>query len=325
MRSSKVRLAQPADLPELEALKLAMSYPGSLFYDQESYYETALQRLRECLPRMKELPDWRLLVLMEDGKPAGYLLFVVDDEHGVTHQLQALILDYAVFSFDALFALTTRARKMVAAFENEYLVADLPAGDQRLKLWFYRCGFRAEQHRAVKRLGRGHRGASSTAFRVRAARPEDLPFILEVHSAYSQAYRPAGRDTDLETLELRYQLTYLGLDLDSSDGSLYFIMKEVSSGVSAGYIFIREGPVFGTTRSYYVYDVAIAPAFAGRGLSLYLIGAAETLAGQEGALLYGDGSLGTPLIASWHAQMGYVVDSIRFALDCRPPGEGAPC
>ena len=313
----KVRVGRPEDLPELERLKLAMSYPGSIFLDEESYFQLALHRLRDCLPRMQELPDWRVLVLVEEGRPSGYLLFVLDDEHGVTHQLQAVILDFAVFSFEALSTLMARARKTVAAFENEYLVAELPALDKRLQLWFYRCGFRAEQNRAVRRFPLGYRGASSPFYSIRKARPEDLPFILEVHSLYSAAYRPAGRDTDLETLEFRYQLTYLGLDLNSSSGSLYFIMEEVSSGLSIGYIFIREGPVFGSTKSFYVYDVALAPAFSGRGLSMYLIGAAETLAGQEGALLYGDGSLATPVIASWHAQMGYVVDTIRFALDCR--------
>jgi GNAT superfamily N-acetyltransferase len=314
---NKVRLAEPADLPKLEALKLEMSYPGSLFYDEESYYQIALARLRDCLSRLDELPDCRILVLVEEGKPSGYLLFVVDQEHGVTHQLQALILDYAAFSFDGLQALVTRAHKIVAAFENEYMVIELTATDQRQQLWFYRCGFRAEQHRAVKRIPRGHKGASTPAYRIRKARPEDLPFILEVHATNTRAYLPAGRDIDLETLEFRYQLTYVGLDLDGSDGSLYFIMEEVSSGVSAGYIFIQEGSIFGTTPSYYVYDVAIAAAFAGRGLSLYLIGAAETLAGQKGAILYGDGTLGTPVIGSWHAQMGYVVDSMLFALDCR--------
>lgn len=314
----RVRRAQPADIPALEALKRAAGYPGSVFYDEESYYRVALQRLEDYLARVEELPDWRLLVLEKDGKPAGYLLFMVDDEHGVTHQLQAIIVDYAVFSFDDLSALVARARTIVAAFENEYLLAELPATDKRRQLWFYRCGFRPEQHRAARRFPRGHRGATSPDYRIRPARPEDLPFILEVHSAYSQAYLPAGRDIDLETLELRYQLTYLALDLDGADGSLYFILEEASSGAAAGYLFIRQGPVFGTTPSYYVYDVAVAPAFAGRALSLYLIGHAETVAGQEGAILYGDGSLGTPLIASWHAQMGYTVDTVRFALDCRP-------
>ena len=241
----------------------------------------------------------------------------MDHEHGVTHQLQTQLVDYAVFCFEDLRALTERASKIVNAFENDYLVVDLPANEKRHQLWFYRCGFRAEQHRAARRFPRGHRGASSPDFRVRPARAADLPFILEVHSAYSQAYLPSGRDTDLETLEFRYQLTYLGLDLESNDGSLYFVMDEVSSGVSAGYIFIQEGPAFGTLRSYYVYDVAIAPAFAGRGLSRYLIGQAESLAGREGSLLYGDGSLGTSVIASWHAQMGYTVDTLHFALDCR--------
>ena len=35
--------------PELERLRLAMKYPGTLFYDEEAWYRTALERLRECL------------------------------------------------------------------------------------------------------------------------------------------------------------------------------------------------------------------------------------------------------------------------------------
>jgi hypothetical protein len=316
-RPYKVRLAEAEDLPKLETLKLQMSYPGSVFYDEETFYQTALERLRECLPRMEDFPDLRLLVLTDDGELVGYLMFEIDHEHGVTHQLQAQILDYAAFSFDALDALTSRAGKIVEAFENEYLVVELAAADKRQQLWFYRCAFRAEQQRVVKHIPRGHQGSSSPDFRVRAAGSEDLPFILEVHSAYSHAYLPGGRDTDLETLEFRFQLTYLGLDMSQDDGSFYFIFEEVSSGTSAGYLFIKEGPVFDSQRSYYIYDVAIAPDFAGRGLSLYLRGAAETLVGQEGGLLYGDGSLGTATIASWHAQLGYQVDSCLFALDCR--------
>lgn len=314
---SKVRRAQPADLAKLEALKMATSYPGSLFYDEASFYQTALERLRECLPRMDELPDWRLLVLEEGGEPAGYLLFAVDHEHGVTHQLQAVTLDFAVFSFEALEALTTRARKIVTAFENVYLVVQLPAADQRLQLWFYRCGFRAEQQRVARFIPRGHQGPTSPDFRLRAATAGDLPFILEVHSAHAPAYLPAGREVDPEAVELHYQMTYLGLDLSGSDGSRYLILEEVSSGSRVGYLFLKKGPDFGTTPSYYVYDVAIAPAFAGRGLSLYLKGAAETLTGQEGGLVYGDGSRGTSTIASWHQQLGYTVDSVLFALDCR--------
>lgn len=317
----QVRKARLEDLPELERLKLAMSYPESVFHDKESYYQLAIERLNQYFTRPEELADWRLLVLLEEGKPLGYLLFVLDDEHGVTHQLQSLILDFAVFSFEGLSALVARARKTVTAFENEYLVTELPPADKRLQLWFFRCGFRAEQNRAARRFPRGHKGASSPDYRIRKARPEDLSFILEVHAAYPAAYLPAGRDVDLETVEFRYQLLYAGFDLTSSSGSLYFILEEVSSALPAGYLILHEGPVLGTVKSFYVYDVAVAPAFAGRGLSLYLIGFAETLAGQEGSILYGDGSLGTRVIASWHAQMGYVVDSIRFALDCRSEAE----
>ena len=294
-----------------------MTYPCSLFFDEKRYFKSALDRLRDCLPRMEELPDLRALVLVEEERLRGYLVFVVDDEHSVTHQLQAIILDFAVFSFDGLSALLARARKIVAAYENEYLLVELAPSEQRLQLWFYRCGFRSEQNRVVKRIPRGMQGVSSSLYRIRKASSADLSFVLEVHSAYSSAYRPAGRDIDLETLELRYQLAYLGLDFDGPSGSLYVILEEVASGLPAGYLFIQEGPVYGQERSFYIYDVAIAPAFSGRGLALYLKTAAETLVGQEGGLLYGDGSLALPQIASWHAQLGYQIDSVRFALDCR--------
>lgn len=313
----KVRQARPEDLPELERLKRAMTYSGSLFQDETSYFQVAVDRLKDCLPRMQELPDWRVLVLVEEEELTGYLVFVIDDEHTVTHQLQTVILDFAVFRFEGLAALVARARKIVSAYENEYLLAELTPAEKRLQLWFYRCGFRAEQTRVAKRIPRGHQGVISPDYRIRRANQADLPFILEVHAAYSSAYRPAGRDTELETLELRYQLAYLALDFDGPENSLYGIMEEVATGASAGYLFIQEGPTFCGERSFYIYDVALAPAFSNRGLSLILKTVAENLVGQEGGLLYGDGSLALPQIASWHAQMGYQVDSIRFALDCR--------
>jgi GNAT superfamily N-acetyltransferase len=309
----EVRLGRPEDYPELERLKLAMGYPGSILLDQESYYQRGLYYLKECLTNRDDYSDWRVLLLTEQGRPTGYLLMAVDDEHTVTHQLQALIVDYAVFSYDGLAALIKRARKTVTAYENEYLVIELPPSDQRLQLWFYRCGFRAEQTRVAKYIPKGHRGISSPLYRLRRAQADDLPFILELHSSYSASYRPAGRQVELAEIEFRFQLAYLALDFKNS---LYFILEEVSSTAPAGYLFLKPGPTYGTSPSYYVYDVAIAPAFAGRGLSIYLKGAAENIAGEYGAFLYGDGSLATPLISSWHEQLGYQIDTIRFALNC---------
>ena len=288
-----------------------MPYPGSIFLDESAYLERALLRLRESIPRLAELPDLRVLVLVEDGQPSGYLLFVVDDEHGVTHQMQSVVLDFAVFSFEALAKLIARARKIVAAFENQYLVVDLAAQDKRTQLWFYRCGFRGEQSRVVKLVAPGTRGAASTDYPIRRTRPDDLPFIMEVHSAYSRAYRPAGRQVDLADLELSYQMTYLALDLESPN---YYILEEAASGRRAGYLLLNQGPMVGEHKAFYVYDVAIAPEFSARGLSVYLQGAAESAAGQEGGFVYGDGSLDLASIGSWHAQMGYPVDTIRFGL-----------
>ncbi len=306
----KVRKARPEDLDSLTELKRRMPYPGSLFTDEATFYAEACERLKILL--QEERPDWRVLVLTQNEQQTGYLVFMADDEHGVTHQLQSLIVDYAVFSFEALEKLTQRARKIVTAFENLYLVTELPAEDKRLQLWFFRCGFRPEQNRAARRFPLGYQGKSSPAYVIRKARQVDLPFILETHAAYPEAYRPAGRDVDLETIEFRYQLTYAAFDLDNDNDTLYFILEEASTKIQAGYMIVKLTPI-----GLYIYDVAVAPKYGGRGLSAYLIGHAETLAGKEGSVLYGDGSLGTRTIASWHAQMGYTVDTIRFALDCR--------
>lgn len=313
----KVRRAVPADLPRLEELRRKMSYPKSLFLDEASFYQQGLLLLREFLSQPDEFPDMRLMVLDDNGVLRGFLQYVVDQEHGVTQQRQTRLLNYAILNFDDLQTLITRTARIVTAFENEYLIVDLPACDKRLQMWFYRCGFRAEQQRVAKRIPQGFVGIASPNFRFRAAKTEDLPFILEVHSAYCKAYLPAGRDTDLEALKVRYQLIYLHLDFSGSDGSVYYIMEETSSQASVGYLFIRKGPLYGTTPSYYIYDVAIVPDYVGRGLSLFMAGVAETLAGRNGAIIYGDGSLGTPLLASWHEQMGYIVDTVQFSLDCR--------
>ena len=318
--SRSVRKAKTTDLPGLLKLRKERGYPGSVLYNEKAFHESAAELLKSCVPKLSELPDWRLLVLEEEDDLKGYVLFSVDEEHGVTHQLQARLLDFAVFSFDNLSALIERAAKIVSAFENEYLVVDLLAQDKRLQLWFYRCGFRAEQQRSVKRIEKGHQGSSSSDFLVRSARTEDLPAILEVQSAYTPSYLPAGRDADLEAIAFRYQLTYLAMDLSGEDGARYLLLEERSSGALAGYVFLKPGLVVGGVGSYYMYDIAVAPAFARRGLSEYLVGAAETVTGESGGFLYGDGSLNTPVIASWHAQMGAVHDSTLFALDCRVGG-----
>ncbi|MBX3165812.1 MAG: hypothetical protein KF760_00315 [Candidatus Eremiobacteraeota bacterium] len=291
-----------------------MPYPGSLFLNEEDYLERALTRLRQTLPRLQDLPEVRVLVLTEEGQASGYLFLLVDQEHGVTHQLQAELLDFAVFRFEALEKLLARARKIVSAFENEYMVVDLSAQDQRSQLWFYRCGFRAEQHRVVKHIAPGFSGTVSADYPIRQARPDDLPFILEVHAAFTRVYRPAGREVDLQALEASYQLNYLLLDLTSP---LYFVIEEAASGKRAGYLLLQPGEPVAGQKTFYVYDVAIAPEFAGRGLSVFLQGAAESVAGREGGFVYGDGSLAVASLSSWHTQMGYPVDTIRYALDCR--------
>ncbi|MBN9416422.1 MAG: hypothetical protein J0I12_13340 [Candidatus Eremiobacteraeota bacterium] len=310
----KVRAARPEDLPELERLRRAMPYPGSLFLEEADYLERALERLRDALPRLAELPDVRLLVLTEGEGLSGYLFLEVDDVHGVTQQLQAVLLDFAVFEFAGLAKLMVRARKIVNAFENEYLVVDLSAQDRRTQLWFYRCGFRGEQTRVVKYLPAGFQGAASADYPIRQARPDDLPFLLEVHAAFTRAYRPAGREVDLQALESSYQMSYLLLDLSSP---LYFVIEERASGKRAGYLLLNLGEPVAGKKTFYVYDVAIAPEFSGRGLSVFLQGKAESIAGVEGGFVYGDGSLEVASLASWHTQMGYPVDTIRFSLECR--------
>lgn len=312
-----VRKARETDLPRLQELRRRRGYPGSILYNETIYYQRALQQLGECLGRMGELQDWRLFVVEEQGEAAAYLLFVVDERHGITQQLQARVVDFAVFRLEHLSALLERTVRLVKAFENQYLVVDLLARDQRIQLWFYRLGFRAELKRSVKVIAQGHRGASSTEFILRRVQPGDLPSILEIHTAYLPVYLPAGREVDLRSVELYYQLTYLNLNLDGSDGAHYLLMEERASGAIAGYLFLKPGLTLGETESFYMYDIAVAPAFARRGLSEYLVGAAETLTGQKGGFLYGDGSLVTPLISSWHAQMGAIHDSTLYGLDCR--------
>ena len=310
----KVRLAKAEDLPELERLRRVVPYPGSQFLNERDYLERALGRLRDALPRLGQLPDVRVLLLTQEGAASGYLFLTVDEEHGVTHQIQAELLDFAVFNFEALAKLTARARKIVRAFENEYLVVDLAAGDQRTQLWFYRCGFRGEQSRVVKYIEKGQTSRLPPDFPIRLAGPDDLFFILEVHAAYTHAYRPAGREVDLAALESSFQMTYLMLELPNP---LYFVMEEAASGKRAGYLLLKPGETVAGSKTFYVYDVAIAPEFSGRGLSRYLQAKAENVAAEEGGFVYGDGSLEVAALGSWHGQMGYPVDTIRFGLDCR--------
>lgn len=309
-----MRAARAEDLPELERLRRRMPYPGSIFLGEADYLERALERLRDALPRLQELPDARVLLVTEDGEISGYFFLVVDEHHGVTQQLQAVLLDFAVFRFEVLAKLVARARKIVSAFENEYLVVDLAALDQRTQLWFYRCGFRGEQTRVVKYVAAGFTGVASPEYPIRQARPDDLPFLLEVHAAFTRAYRPAGREVDLQALEAAYQMNYLLLDLSNP---LYFLLEEAASGRRAGYLLLHSGEPVAGNKTFYVYDVAIAPEFSGRGLSRYLQSKAEMVAGEEGGFVYGDGSLAAANLSSWHTQMGYPVDTIRYALDCR--------
>lgn len=302
----KLRLARPEDLCELQRLRQSRPYWESVFLDEEQWRRQGLELLEQAPGQA----DWRVLVALEQEQPLGYVLMALHDEHGVTHQLQVKLLDFAVPSFDVLSRLVTKTVKIASAYEHEAIVVDVAADDKRTQLWLYRCGFRAEQHRAALRFPPGHRGASSPDYRLRAGREDDLPFLLETHAAYTAAYIPGGREVDLAEVELRYQLTYLSqLDL-----STVWLLEEVASGAAVGYMIVQNGPPARGEPSFYLYDVAVAPAFAGRGLSRYLIGAAETMTGQQGGVLYGDGSLGSRTIASWHAQMGYRVDTLRFAL-----------
>ena len=165
----------------------------------------------------------------------------------------------------------------------------------------------------VKYIECGRPAVFSPEYPVRPTRADDLFFILEVHASFTRAYPPAGRLVDLQALEAGFQLTYLHLDLTTPS---YFVIEEAASGKRAGYLLINPSDLVAGARTFYVYDVAIAPEFSGRGLSRFLQAAAESVAAVEGGFVYGDGSLESPALASWHAQMGYSVDTIRFGLPC---------
>ncbi|MBT9584968.1 GNAT family N-acetyltransferase [bacterium] len=313
----QVRCAAPEDFAQIEKLCLAKTfYESAFFRGIEPLREFMVSNLRDNLALAGKAAGGQCLVALREGQLVGYAVLMFHTQESITQQLQTLLHDFVAPNFEVLNALMTEARRLTVEVEDEYLVAHLQPQDQKQQIWFYRLGFRPELNRVVKRIAAGHKGPSSERYRARSARKSEHMFIVRVNAEYSGLYRPAGRDTDLQAIQAGFMGCYFNLNM-ADKGTHYVILEEAESRRPAGYIILIEHQL-PMDQGVYTYDVAVAPEFAGRGLSLYLCGAAETLLGQAGGgVIFGATSLDNRGAVNGDRQLGFVIDSRRWGLDCR--------
>jgi hypothetical protein len=317
-RHVRVRLYQPNDYPEILRLSRETTYYDSMFMSKDTLRQNALKLLSEVLPHIGQLPNLKLHVVENEGQLVGYMALGFKTVESITKQLQTEVLDLAASSFEALATLIEEARRLTREAAHEYLVVQLQAADQRMQLWFYRLGFRAELNRVVKRIADGFQGEVSPRYVARPAVQIDHFFIVRVNAVFSGSYRPAGRDTDLEIVRMGFLSVYTGIKLTEPPWHC-IILEDLVKGAQAGYVMLNEQALPNSgCKGFYTYDTAAAPEYAGRGLSLYLAGAAESEVGRcGGGLLYGDTSVDSLKVVNGDVRLGYTVDSKRFGCDCR--------
>ncbi len=304
-----------ADRGALEQLSRERPAYPSAFLSPPALVDFFVQGIGQALEAdPKEVEVW---LALREQKLVGYLLLILRTKESITEQLQTQVQDYIAPDFEVMQALLDEAAQSARRVQAEYLVIHLSSAAHREKLWCYRLGFRAELNRVVKSIAAGHSGSVSPQYLARPARANEHLFLLRVNAEYSWAYRPAGRDTDLQAISAGFLDCYINLKLDAP-GMHFIILEEVQSRRQAGYIILIEyelPPDHGPRLAYYTYDVAVAPEFAGRGLSLYLCGAAESVLGQRGGgLLFGDTSLSNVAAVNGDRQLGFQIDSQRFGL-----------
>lgn len=310
-----VRPARPQDLPDAERLCSVRVLHDSHFMNVDRFRAYTLEHLRNNFARLEDAQnEGRILVAERDGTVVAYVVLMLRTKETITLEMQTLVFDCCVFDFESLAAFLPEMQQIARNAGDTYLVAHLQQAARREQIWFYRLGFRPEQNRVVKHIPKGTVGASSAAYRVRRARKNEHLFIIRVNAEYSALYRPAGRDTDLQVVRTSFFGAYVNLDL-AEKSMHYLILEERATKLPAGYIILVEHDMpAGVGPAFYTYDVAVAPEFAGRGLSLYLCGAAETLVGKQGGLIFGDTSLDNKAAVNGDKYLGFHIDSQRWGL-----------
>jgi len=316
--SIEVRQADPACYSDLEQLCQNKPYYDSIFLDAEGLRKLTSQTLKDNLTRLPELENVRVLVAFQEGKAVGYLVLVLHTLETITQELQTLVFDFYAPGYAVLEPLIQAARQLTQEQKDDWLVVHILAPAKKEQLWFYRLGFRAELNRTVKKIPPGYQGPSSERYRARAAQPQDQLFILRVNAEHAASYRPHGRDTDPQKVRAVFLSTYGSLDM-RDPGWRFIILEDVVERKPAAYLILTEEnlPVPGQ-RGFYTYDVAAAPEYYGRGLSLYLAGAGESVVGEAGGgFLYGDSNPTNLAVVNGDRTLGYLLDSQRWGLDCR--------
>jgi len=316
--SVNVREAEPDDLAEILRLCQEKSFPDSIFLPASRLKELHLKLLREHFPKLRlkaVKAGFRVLVAREASAVIGFIVLLLKTVESITQEDQTVIFNYVSPSFDILRLLVERAQEVSRAAGDEYQVVHLVEPSKRDHIWFYRLGFRAELNRPVKFIPPGHRGAASPLYVVRPARNEEHLFIIRVNAEYSASYRPTGRGTDLDLVRASFLASYINLQMKSK-GWFYLILEDARRSEPMGYVILVEQQLpMVEHRAFYNYDVAVAPEFQGRGLSLYLCGAAETLVGDlGGGFLFGDTCPDNLAVVNGDRHLGYAVDSKRWGL-----------
>lgn len=314
----EVRFSEPACFSDLLRLCESKPYYDSIFLDAEGLRRLTTQTLRDNLGRLAEIPHVKILVAYQDGVPAGYLVLAQGIRESITQEMQTLIFDFFAPGFSLLEPLVRSAVEQTRCQGDEWLVVNILAPAKKEQLWFYRTGFRAELNRTVKKIPPGFRGPSSERYRARAATTNDMMFILRVNAQHCASYRPHGRDTDPQKVRAVFLSTYGSLDIHDPSWR-FLILEDTVENRPAAYLILTEEalPVPGM-RGFYTYDVAAAPEYYGRGLSLYLAGAGETVVGEAGGgFLYGDSNPTNLAVVNGDRTLGYLLDSQRWGLDCR--------
>lgn len=314
-----VRRAVPEDYADLEYVCANKTYYDSIFMNAGLLREFALSQLRERFSELQDTEAVQLFVAHREGKMVGFTVIMHGQVESITGEQQSIMFQVTAPDYEVLKALVATAREWTRKSGGLYLVVNTQVEAKKEQIWFYRLGFRPELNRTAKRIPAGHVGASSNRYVARPATYDEHLFIIRVNAAYCASYRPAGRETDLDRVRANFFSAYVNLD-PKDTASIYLILEDMEMQQPAGYIIIRIHDLpMGQGLGFYNYDVAAAPEYAYRGLSLYLCGAGETEIGKRGGgVFYGDSNVENIKVINGDKVLGYGLDSTRWGYDCRP-------
>jgi ribosomal protein S18 acetylase RimI-like enzyme len=151
-----------------------------------------------------------------------------------------------------------------------------------------------------------------TAPQIRAARPADRAFILDLVPRFVEFDLPPWRDSDESAAGVRRDLEK---HLDDRPDTSELFVAEIATGERAGFLHLQRTIDFFTgAPNCHISDLAVAPGMDGRGIGARLLEFAEAWARGNGCRFITLGVFpGNARARALYERHGFGVELLRMA------------